>query len=45
MLDPPPLRDWWTAVGSVTDPDAQDAEVGTSVLARAMTRLLSLLPG
>ncbi|MGY1828608.1 MBL fold metallo-hydrolase [Blastococcus sp. SYSU DS0541] len=46
VLSPPPLRDWWTAVGSAR-PDAEpdDAGVGSSVLVRALTRLASLLPG
>jgi L-ascorbate metabolism protein UlaG (beta-lactamase superfamily) len=46
VLDPPEPVDWWTAVGSAADrPDAVPAQgVGTSVLARAATRLLSLLP-
>jgi L-ascorbate metabolism protein UlaG (beta-lactamase superfamily) len=45
VLSPPPLRDWWTAVGSA-DPEAKqdDAGVGSSVLVRALTRLVSLLP-
>ncbi|MGY2005045.1 MBL fold metallo-hydrolase [Blastococcus sp. SYSU DS1024] len=47
VLSPPPLRDWWSAVGSAADsagrPD--DAGVGSSVLVRALTRLVSLLPG
>ena len=46
VLDPPELDDWWTAVGSADDhPDHQgDAGVGSAVLARAISRLLSLLP-
>ncbi len=47
VLAPPPLRDWWTAVGSAADaanPSAT-AGVGTSVLARTLTRLTALLPG
>ncbi|WP_456600423.1 MBL fold metallo-hydrolase [Blastococcus sp. SYSU DS0616] len=46
VLAPPPLRDWWSAVGSAAEsagrPD--DAGVGSSVFVRALTRLLSL-PG
>ncbi|WP_104525791.1 MBL fold metallo-hydrolase [Blastococcus atacamensis] len=45
VLDPPPLRDWWTAVGSAAPESAQDAGVRSSVLVRAFTRLLSTLPG
>ncbi|MGY1915091.1 MBL fold metallo-hydrolase [Blastococcus sp. SYSU DS0973] len=45
VLDPPPLRDWWTAVGSAAPGPHEDAGLGSSVLARTMTRLLSLLPG
>jgi L-ascorbate metabolism protein UlaG (beta-lactamase superfamily) len=45
VLDPPPLRDWWTAVGSADENAHEDAGVGSSVLARTVTRLLSLLPG
>ncbi|MCF6746426.1 hypothetical protein E9529_19545 [Blastococcus sp. KM273128] len=45
VLDPPPLRDWWTAVGSAGAAAQQDdAGVGSSVLVRALTRLVSLLP-
>ncbi|HYH26041.1 MAG TPA: MBL fold metallo-hydrolase [Blastococcus sp.] len=43
VLAPPPLRDWWTAVGAASDPHTSDAGVGTTVLARAFSRLLSLL--
>ncbi|MDP5185426.1 MBL fold metallo-hydrolase [Blastococcus sp. BMG 814] len=46
VLSPPPSRDWWTAVGSAdaaAHPD--DAGVGSSVLVRALTRLVSLLQG
>jgi hypothetical protein len=46
VLDPPRLTDWWTAVGSAEDlpgrPD--DAGVGPAVLARALSRLIALLP-
>jgi L-ascorbate metabolism protein UlaG (beta-lactamase superfamily) len=46
VLDPPPLTDWWTAVGSAEDlpsrPD--DAGVGSAVLARTFSRLIALLP-
>jgi L-ascorbate metabolism protein UlaG (beta-lactamase superfamily) len=47
VLAPPPVRDWWTAVGSAAEPAADDGPegVGTSVLARTLTRLTSLLPG
>jgi L-ascorbate metabolism protein UlaG (beta-lactamase superfamily) len=46
VLDPPDLLDWWTEVGSAADRPAQVSAggVGTSVLARAATRLLALLP-
>lgn len=45
VLDPSPLRDWWTAVGSAPAAAHQDdAGVGSSVLVRALTRLVSLLP-
>ena len=44
VLDPPRLEDWWTAVGSA-DPGAQpDGGVGSAVLTRTLTRLLSMLP-
>ncbi len=46
VLAPPPLEDWWSAVGSA--PHSGHAEsgrgVGTSVLARTISRLVSLLP-
>jgi L-ascorbate metabolism protein UlaG (beta-lactamase superfamily) len=45
VLDPPPLHDWWTAVGSAAPDSAEDAGVGSSVLARTVTLLLTLLPG
>ncbi len=47
VLDPPPLRDWWTAVGSAdaSSRPGSPAGVGSSVLARAVTRLLAVLPG
>ncbi|MCA0145019.1 MBL fold metallo-hydrolase [Blastococcus sp. LR1] len=45
VLDPPPLRDWWTAVGSAAEGSDADAGVRSSVLVRTFTRLLSLLPG
>ncbi|RBY96356.1 hypothetical protein DQ237_10975 [Blastococcus sp. TF02-8] len=45
VLAPTPLQDWWSAVGSAAPQDGQDAGVGSSVLARTLTRLLSLLPG
>lgn len=44
VLDPPPLRDWWTAVGSAAPDAHEDAGVGSAVLTRVLTRLLSLLP-
>ncbi|WP_233517614.1 MBL fold metallo-hydrolase [Geodermatophilus marinus] len=42
-LAPPPVRDWWSAVGSLVDePDAAgDAGVGSSVAARAASWLLA----
>jgi L-ascorbate metabolism protein UlaG (beta-lactamase superfamily) len=43
VLDPPELADWWTAVGSATA-QGHDAGVGSTVLVRTLTRLLSLLP-
>jgi L-ascorbate metabolism protein UlaG (beta-lactamase superfamily) len=43
VLDPPELVDWWTAVGSATV-QGHDAGVGSTVLVRTLTRLLSLLP-
>ena len=43
VLAPPPLRDWWTAVGSAPDPRTPDAGVGSAVLSRVVSRLLSLL--
>jgi L-ascorbate metabolism protein UlaG (beta-lactamase superfamily) len=45
VLDPPAPVDWWTAVGSAVPPEHGDAGVGSSVLARTLMRLLSLLPG
>ncbi|RBY93825.1 hypothetical protein DQ244_00060 [Blastococcus sp. TBT05-19] len=45
VLDPPPLRDWWTAVGSAPEGSNTDAGVGSSVLARTLSRLVALLPG
>ncbi|HEY0126540.1 MAG TPA: MBL fold metallo-hydrolase, partial [Blastococcus sp.] len=44
-LHPPAPVDWWTAVGSAAPTERADAGVGSSVLARTLTRLLSLLPG
>jgi hypothetical protein len=46
VLDPPPLTDWWSAVGSAEDRPgpANDAGVGSAVLARTLSRLLALLP-
>jgi L-ascorbate metabolism protein UlaG (beta-lactamase superfamily) len=45
ILEPPELVDWWTAVGSAPPGAHEDAGVGSVVLARALSRLLSLLPG
>jgi L-ascorbate metabolism protein UlaG (beta-lactamase superfamily) len=46
VLAPPELDDWWTVVGSAVDrphgPD--DAGLGSVVLARALSRLIALLP-
>ena len=43
-LKPQDRVDWWTAVGSAA-PDAHgDGGVGSAVLARSLSRLLSLLP-
>lgn len=44
VLAPPPLRDWWTAVGSAADAPqpTSSAGLGASTVARAVTRLLSL---
>jgi L-ascorbate metabolism protein UlaG (beta-lactamase superfamily) len=46
VLTPPPLRDWWSAVGSAQDAatDTGTHGVGSSVLARTLTRLTALLP-
>ncbi|MCZ2858632.1 MBL fold metallo-hydrolase [Blastococcus sp. VKM Ac-2987] len=44
VLDPPQLLDWWTAVGSAAPGPQEDAGVGSSVLARTLTRLLSSRP-
>ena len=46
VLDPPPVEDWWTAVGSAADrrQGVDDAGLGSAILARALSRLLSLLP-
>ena len=46
VLDPPPLTDWWSAVGSAQDRPGHpnDAGVGSAVLARTLSRLLALLP-
>jgi L-ascorbate metabolism protein UlaG (beta-lactamase superfamily) len=44
VLKPPPLVDWWTAVGSATPGSHVDAGVGSALLARRLSRLLSLLP-
>ncbi|TKJ23466.1 MBL fold metallo-hydrolase [Blastococcus sp. CCUG 61487] len=46
VLDLPPQRDWWTAVGSTAgEHPASSSGVGSSVVARALTRLIALLPG
>ncbi|MGN7253542.1 MBL fold metallo-hydrolase, partial [Arthrobacter sp. SAFR-014] len=47
VLAPPAPSDWWTAVGSAADAadPSGTAGVGTSVLARTLTRLTALLPG
>jgi L-ascorbate metabolism protein UlaG (beta-lactamase superfamily) len=45
VLKPPELVDWWTAVGSAAPDAHEDAGVGSAVLARTLSRLLSLLPG
>ncbi|MFD2092646.1 MBL fold metallo-hydrolase [Blastococcus deserti] len=45
VLDPPEPVDWWTAVGSAAPGTHDDAGAGSAILARALTRLLSLLPG
>lgn len=47
VLAPPAMHDWWTAVGSGAEPGTHPAAsgVGTSVLARTITRISSLLPG
>jgi L-ascorbate metabolism protein UlaG (beta-lactamase superfamily) len=46
VLDPPPVTDWWSAVGSADDHREQtdEAGAGSAVLARAVSRLLALLP-
>src|SRR5215210_2999690 len=45
VLDPPPLKDWWTAVGSAADGPhgATDAGLGSAMVARAVSRALRLL--
>jgi L-ascorbate metabolism protein UlaG (beta-lactamase superfamily) len=45
VLDPPPVEDWWTAVGSAADRPhgADDAGLGSAMLARAVSRALRLL--
>src|SRR5215210_5542421 len=45
VLDPPALKDWWTAVGSAADGPhgATDAGLGTAMVARALSRALRLL--
>ena len=37
--DPPPLFDWWSAVGSADDEESGTGGVGASVLARAAALL------
>ncbi|MBW8767358.1 MAG: MBL fold metallo-hydrolase [Geodermatophilales bacterium] len=45
VLNPPELVDWWTAVGSAADqPQHGDAGLSSAVLARALSRLVALLP-
>ena len=46
VLDAPETVDWWTEIGSADDhPDHQrDAGLGSAVLARTISRLVSLLP-
>ncbi|MDK3258587.1 MBL fold metallo-hydrolase [Blastococcus capsensis] len=44
VLDRPPLRDWWTPVGSAVAATAEGAGVGSAVLARVVSRLIALLP-
>jgi L-ascorbate metabolism protein UlaG (beta-lactamase superfamily) len=46
VLNPPELTDWWTAVGSAADrpQHVDDAGLGSAVLARALSRLVALLP-
>jgi L-ascorbate metabolism protein UlaG (beta-lactamase superfamily) len=44
VLDPPEPVDWWTAVGSADATARSDGGVGSAVLARTLSKLLSLLP-
>ena len=46
LLDPPPLTDWWSAVGSAEDRPVPSRAVGSAgaVLTRTVSRLLALLP-
>jgi L-ascorbate metabolism protein UlaG (beta-lactamase superfamily) len=46
VLNPPELTDWWTEVGSADDrpQHVDDAGLSSAVLARALSRLVSLLP-
>ncbi|WP_245691873.1 MBL fold metallo-hydrolase [Geodermatophilus telluris] len=46
VLAPPPLTDWWTAVGSAADrPHPHgDGGLASAALARTLSRLVSLLP-
>jgi L-ascorbate metabolism protein UlaG (beta-lactamase superfamily) len=43
VLDPPPVQDWWTAVGSAADaPLHGDAGVGCTLAARMLARALRM---
>ncbi|GAB3319906.1 MBL fold metallo-hydrolase [Geodermatophilus aquaeductus] len=44
VLSPPPLEDWWSAVGSA-GPEADDAGAGSAVLTRVLSRLSALRAG
>jgi hypothetical protein len=46
VLAPPPVEDWWSVVGSAPHEGHGESGrgVGTSVLARTLSRLVSLLP-
>jgi L-ascorbate metabolism protein UlaG (beta-lactamase superfamily) len=45
VLDPPEVTDWWTGVGSAADGPhgPADAGLGSAMVARAISRLVSLL--